>query len=157
MSSEELRILSMKGMDIQSHCKTHRYLNEMEVGEIQKEFISSRERLSQIIKKPIDFISFPGGRYNQTVLMCADNLGFRAVFSSRPYFKKQVSERTYLLGRYGIKSSTGGSLDKFERLINLSSLDQAKTIYSYYGKNLLKKVLGRKLYYFLWKKYTGKG
>lgn len=90
MTAGQLRNLKKEGMSVQSHAKSHFFLDEMDNGEIHRELGESKERLESIIADKIKFLSFPGGRYNRSVVNAAKKFNYSALFSSHPFqFKKE--------------------------------------------------------------------
>jgi peptidoglycan/xylan/chitin deacetylase (PgdA/CDA1 family) len=150
MSTHQLRTLEEEGMSIQSHAKTHSFLDEMGVSEICHELEQSKRTLEGILGKKVSFISVPGGRYNRKVIECARKLGYSSVFCSTPFHLRKF-DGIYVIGRHIIKYSWGRT--DFEKIISIGTFGKAKYIAGYIGKYLLKKILGNKTYYFIWKKY----
>jgi peptidoglycan/xylan/chitin deacetylase (PgdA/CDA1 family) len=149
MSKLQLQTLKAEGMDIQSHAKTHSYLDTLSEDAINSELDCSRKRLEDILQEEISFISLPGGRYNQRVINCAKALGFTGICTSYPFFKKK-DEDIFIIGRYGITQRTNKK--KFELVVSNDDCYILKSRALYWSKYLLKKLLGNQIYYFLWER-----
>ena len=67
-----------------SHTKTHRNLDTMTEAEIKKELKVSKDRLEEIIQRPIDTFCFPRGRFDERVLRIAREIGYTRLYSSLP-------------------------------------------------------------------------
>lgn len=153
MQHEQLRALKKEGMSVQSHSKSHLFLSELASNQIGYELSESKKSLQDIIGCEVSFLSFPGGRFNLDVIECAKDLGYSALFSSVPFTLKRY-ENICVIGRYGIRYINGKV--NFERIMNLNILEQNWVKGAYYCKDLLKKVLGNDVYYYLWQKYIKK-
>lgn len=153
MKLEQLKTLKKIGMSIQSHTKTHPFLDEMKIDEVYQELDQSKKVLEDILGKRISFLSFPGGRFNKNVINCAKKLNYSAMFCSIPYYFKKYND-IYLIGRYTMKYSSK-KID-FEKIINLNTIGKTRLKVSYYGKYFMKKVLGNNVYYFFWRKYINR-
>jgi len=149
----QLRELKKSGMSVQSHAKTHRFLSEMNTHEISNEFVESEKILTDILGVDVPFVSFPGGRYNDTVLESAKRANYLACFSSKPFYYKQLDE-LLLIGRCTMRYISGKT--PFEEILNLNFLGKSAMITAHYGKDFLKKILGNDIYYALWKKYISR-
>ena len=149
MSKLQLQTLKAEGMDIQSHAKTHTYLDALSEDAINSELDCSRKKLEDILQEEISCISLPGGRYNQRVLNCAKTLGFIGICTSYPFFKRK-DEDIFIIGRYGITQRT--TKKQLELVVSNDDWYMLKSRALYYSKYLLKKLLGNQIYYFLWER-----
>ena len=153
MTSDQIKILSAEGMSIQSHAKTHLYLDEMDTCNILDELKESKTILEKISEKDVSFISFPGGRYNRNVIDCAKKATYSAALSSNPFFLRRINN-LLVIGRFMVKSTSDGT--NIYTNIHCGNIGKIKARTLYSAKNILKKLIGKKLYYILWKKYVGK-
>ena len=147
MNERQIQQLRKEGMSVQSHAKSHSFLNTLALKELNDELSTSKKVLEDIISERVSFISFPGGRFNRDVLACAHNNGYDASFCSIPFALKKINE-TYLVGRYGIKQTL--DLKKFEEIVQQEMIVKYLSVAEYYGKNILKKILGNNVYHYLW-------
>lgn len=81
LKDNEVKILSDAGVTIGSHGLTHRSLNKLSPAEIVKELSESKNRLEKLIGQPVRFLSYPKGKFNQTVIDLAQQAGYKAAFS----------------------------------------------------------------------------
>jgi peptidoglycan/xylan/chitin deacetylase (PgdA/CDA1 family) len=153
MNPNQLRSLRKEGMLVQSHAKTHAFLDNMTGDEINIELVQSKKTLEDVLGEEIACISFPGGRYNDAVIQGARAAHYSALFCSRP-FSAQRCEDIYVIGRYAIKQQPNNS--EFEKAVHLDSFFTKQTRALYRTKYLLKKVVGTNVYYQLWKKINKK-
>jgi peptidoglycan/xylan/chitin deacetylase (PgdA/CDA1 family) len=150
MTSKQLKKLKEEGMSVQSHAKTHFFLDEMSIDNIYEELEQSKKVLENILGEKVTFFSFPGGRYNSNVIKFAKEIGYLAFFSSSPFSIKRFGN-VFLIGRYGMKYSFGEI--NYEKLFQLNPVEKLAIKTAYYVKRLFKKVIGNNIYYYLWKRY----
>ena len=77
LSWKEIRHLSNIGFEIGSHTVHHPDLTRVSVNQARKELIESKDRLEHEINKPVSLISFPFGRYNDTVIQICKETGYQ--------------------------------------------------------------------------------
>lgn len=150
MSADQLRALKKAGMSVQSHAKSHRFLDELGPDDVLMEMKASKQALEGLLGADVPFVSFPGGRYNRSVIESGKKAGYLAFFSSLPFSMKRYGD-AFLIGRYGIRYSRGQV--RFEKIFDLNPLERSAVKCAYYGKDFLKKVLGNDIYYSFWKRY----
>ena len=152
MTSAQLKNLSRAGMSVQSHAKSHVFLNTLEPELLYQELFQSKNRLEEILGEEVSFLSCPGGRYNNQVIQLAKEVGYKGMFTSVP-FQLKIDDDFFLVGRYGVK--TPFPLSSFRSAICMHFPWVMRVIMGYKVKKLLKKILNDRLYYFLWKYYIG--
>lgn len=84
LSWSALRELTDAGISIQSHGMTHRYLDDLDDAEVERELRASHAEIADRIGVPPTLFAPPGGRFRNGFLQQARNAGYRAVCSSRP-------------------------------------------------------------------------
>jgi peptidoglycan/xylan/chitin deacetylase (PgdA/CDA1 family) len=84
MGWDKLRELSKLGFEISSHTHTHPDLTRLSRKEIRRELEFSKKIIEDKIGKPVEFLSYPFGRYSKLARDCAKDLGYTACFSSNP-------------------------------------------------------------------------
>ena len=67
-SSEDIRELRRLGMVVGCHSATHTNLARCNADQLRREIVESREKLSGVLGEPVDFMSYPDGRFNDAVL-----------------------------------------------------------------------------------------
>jgi len=153
MDTEQLRELKKAGMSVQSHAKTHLFLSELGEADLAHELVESKKVLEGIVDADVDFISFPGGRYNGAVLEHAKKAGYHACFSSVPFYFKRF-DGLCLIGRCAVRYTAEKTT--FEKVLNLGFLGRAAITTAWYSKDFLKIILGNDIYYTLWKRYVSR-
>lgn len=98
LTSRQINNIDLNLITIGSHCVTHPDLTKLTINQIKNEFIESKYTLEEITKKEINFISFPHGRYNHSVVQIAKEIGYNKAFSIDPESITRVNEK-FLFGR----------------------------------------------------------
>ena len=83
MHKQEIIYWAGEGIEFGAHTRTHPDLRSMNLREVMVEMLSSRDELSEIIKRPVIAFAYPYGRYNNSVVECARRL-FSIAFTSDP-------------------------------------------------------------------------
>jgi peptidoglycan/xylan/chitin deacetylase (PgdA/CDA1 family) len=113
LSESQLRELCGLGFEIGCHSMTHAYLTDLDGDGLHREVAEAKSQLEQIIGRPVEHFSCPGGRYNQWVSQVARSAGYRTVATSRMQANSASSDR-FALGRVAVMRST--SLAEFAEL-----------------------------------------
>jgi len=83
LSPAQLKELSAQGFEIGCHSMTHPYLTDLDENGLRYEILEAKSQLEQIISRPVDHFSSPGGRCDQRVIAMARTAGFRSLATSR--------------------------------------------------------------------------
>jgi peptidoglycan/xylan/chitin deacetylase (PgdA/CDA1 family) len=84
MSRNQLQELSGLGFEIGSHSMTHPYLSDLNESGLRREIVDSKLLLEDIIGRPVDHFSCPGGRYDSRTIIAVRNAGYRTLANSDP-------------------------------------------------------------------------
>lgn len=155
MNKEQLKTMELEGMSVESHCKTHSFLNKLEPDQVFYELSDSKATLDSMLAKPVRFVSFPGGRYNKMVMECARKAGYDALFSSAPFDLKKLDSSVFLIGRSMVKSNLG--LKRLDRLVSVKTGIVTWEKSAYFAKFALKKLLPAGIYKKIWDIYSSRG
>ncbi|MFH0764084.1 MAG: polysaccharide deacetylase family protein [Candidatus Omnitrophota bacterium] len=132
MDWAQIRELHNSGMVIGSHGMTHRILTELNDEELNYELRESRSILEDEMSQAIDYLSIPRGFYNKKIIDKAEEIGYKAVFTS------DIKDKDgFKFGRISIKRDW--SLAKFIRILNngYSVKDKAGELIKSSSKKLL--------------------
>jgi hypothetical protein len=119
LSHAQLRELSSAGFEIGCHSMTHVYLSDLSPEGLRFEIAGAKEKLEQLLGKPVEHFSCPGGRWSRKVAQEAQATGFRSVATSRIGANAPVADR-FRLARVAVLRGT--QLGKFERLCRVEGL-----------------------------------
>jgi peptidoglycan/xylan/chitin deacetylase (PgdA/CDA1 family) len=105
MSASELRELAAAGHDVQSHGWSHAFLTNCSSADLIVELRRSKAALEDLLGKPVDAISMPGGRWNRRVLKECAAEGYRRVFTSDPFAGVRLRYGLEIRGRAMVRNS----------------------------------------------------
>lgn len=141
LSRAQLRQLSDRGFEIGCHSMTHPYLSDLEAKKLHHEIADSKKELEQIIGRPVQHFSCPGGRWNNRVVEVARDSGYRSLATSR---MARNSSRTdpFALGRVVVMRGTDEAA--FQQLCQGHGLLRMRLQDS--ARALTKQILGNRVY-----------
>jgi peptidoglycan/xylan/chitin deacetylase (PgdA/CDA1 family) len=141
LSHSQLRELSARGFELGCHSMSHSYLSDLDDGELRHEIQDPKLQLEQLIGKPVEHFSCPGGRYDQRVSQFARDAGYRTVATSEIHVNTPATNR-YALGRIAIMRNT--SLTELLELCQGQGLWQWKLTVQF--RSAVRSVLGNAAY-----------
>jgi peptidoglycan/xylan/chitin deacetylase (PgdA/CDA1 family) len=141
MKQSQLRELAALGFEIGCHSMTHAYLTDLDDRGLQREIVEAKAELEEIIGKPIEHFSCPGGRCDARVVQVARHAGYCSVANSRVRQNRPATD-SFDLGRIAILRAT--ELQAFQEIC------RAEGLWKIQARNRLrgaaKQVLGNSLY-----------
>ena len=141
LSPGQLRELSALGFEIGCHSMTHAYLTDLDESGLQREIAEAKSQLEQVIGRPVEHFSCPGGRFDQRVAEVAVRAGYRTVATSRIQANSKSTD-PLALGRIAVMRST--SLSQFQELCSGRGLWQSRLRLQL--REAGKKLLGNSIY-----------
>jgi len=104
---DDVRCLSELGHVVGSHSASHPdRMSACSGDELEAEWRTSIDVLSELLNAPVTSASVPGGHYSTAVGRAAAACGVRALFTSRPAPQVGAVDGCLLLGRYAIRRNT---------------------------------------------------
>lgn len=105
-----IRDLQARGHFIGSHSHTHPIIfGQLPYEAILEEWRVSGDRVSQILGAPCVAGAVPGGDISPHALEASNAAGLRYLFTSEPWLAPRRLGDCWILGRYGVKTSTSPS------------------------------------------------
>lgn len=141
ISPAQLKDLSQQRFEIGSHSMTHPYLTDLDDNALRHEIVDSKARLEQILGRPVDHFSCPGGLCNQRVAAVARAAGYRSLSTSRIQANSGNTD-VFALGRVAILRDT--SLSSFVAICEGSSLARMRAQSAF--RHAARQILGNSLY-----------
>ena len=147
MDAADLRELATEGMLLGTHGSSHRFLADLDDGEVEQELATSKMRLEDVLGSEIAAVALPGGRSHPAARRIARKLGYRFVFTSRIGVADRASDPLDLprlpVTRGLPASFVADLLAGDERMVRtMARLAQVK--------GFAKSLLGNRLYHRLW-------
>ncbi len=84
MTWDQIRELSENGIDIGSHTMTHAWLPDLDDKGLQVQLVDSKRALESHLEKRVDFISYPLGGFNRSVLEKVREAGYKGGCATNP-------------------------------------------------------------------------
>ena len=113
LSANNIKEISEYGIEIGSHTATHPDLTKLSFNKINKELSDSKKCIEDIIKKPINSISFPFGSWNLDIWNAAKKSGY----------KNAAAYRNHSKAKFPIVPTIGAySFDTLDTLLQKSGL-----------------------------------
>ncbi|HEV2395671.1 MAG TPA: polysaccharide deacetylase family protein [Candidatus Sulfotelmatobacter sp.] len=127
--------------EIGCHSMTHPYLNDLSDEQQRVEVADARAKLEDIIGRPVEHFSCPGGRYDERTLAVAKNAGYRSLATSETK-RNDSSTDLYHLGRVAVMRTT--TAPAFAGICSGSGLWKIRM--AELARDTARKVMGNTLY-----------
>jgi peptidoglycan/xylan/chitin deacetylase (PgdA/CDA1 family) len=112
LSMSQIRELSDLNFEIGCHSMTHPWMSELTSEQLHFEVVEAKDRLEQIIGRPVNHFSCPGGRWDRRIADFARKAGYHSVATSYIGTNSSRSDR-FRLARVPVRRGT--ALAAFER------------------------------------------
>lgn len=136
--------LARAGISIQSHGLTHRYFNELDEAELERELAESKARIEERLGRPVTLLAPPGGRMTARVAPIAERLGYRALCCSRAGVWDARRESRWAIPRLAVLNATSDA--QMRRWIRQDRLELLRMGMRHHLLAGAKRVLGNRGY-----------
>jgi peptidoglycan/xylan/chitin deacetylase (PgdA/CDA1 family) len=140
MNWDQLKVLLDAGMSVQSHGLHHRPLTGLSDSELARELNDSKKLLESRLRRPVPYLSAPGGFVDKRVYAAALSAGYTAVCNSEP----GLARPGRIIPRVAIMHST--SQAAFESLLQARGFALVKSAMQRKFAKAAKAVLGVERY-----------
>jgi len=107
MGIETLKKLQDSGLvTIGGHTKTHPFLSQLSESQIREELQGSKTELEQIFGRPVDYLAYPSGAINQTVVTLAQEAGYKLAFTTSPKKLGKLPDNLHTITRVKISRTS---------------------------------------------------
>ena len=100
MNEEQIKMLSDNGFEIISHTMNHYDLRKLSDNKLEYELKESKNMLELITGKPVQYLLYPYGLYNDRVIRKVKECGYSGAFAS--YSRDNRRIKRYAMGRNSI-------------------------------------------------------
>ena len=143
VSEDDVRALAAAGMGVQSHGRSHRFLEDLDAAGLEAELIDSKRRLEGVTGQTVTALALPGGRGGKRERSMALRCGYRRVLTSVPgdnrgALAEDCQER--------IAITRDMSLDEFANLVEWRGLQPRLARLRYRMLGWPKRLLGNRRY-----------
>lgn len=98
LSWEDVAAMAAGGIEFGSHTVSHALLDRVTAAQLEIELCGSKETLESRLGKPVEFIAYPNGNYNEAVVTASQVCGYLGGFTCEVGFNV-TSERPFQLKR----------------------------------------------------------
>lgn len=81
LSWEDVNAMAAEGIEFGSHTVSHALLDQVTADQIKVELCVSKETLESRLGKPVEFIAYPNGNYNEAVVTASQECGYLGGFT----------------------------------------------------------------------------
>lgn len=148
MTWPQLRELAALGHGVQAHGWTHALLTHCTPDQLAEELRRSKQILEDGLGSPVNAISMPGGRWNDSVLAACAREGYRYVYTSDPYAGMKKAGGVMVAGRAMIRCRT--TAPELLRLLHSEHGIWSREKIQFRLKRSVRAVLGDHAYHRLW-------
>lgn len=143
LAPADLRTLVEAGMGVQSHGASHRFLSELDAGELAHELADSKARLEALAGRRVTALALPGGRGGERERRAALAHGYRHLFGSVPGPNRGV-RAGHWLQRFAVRRTL--DLAGFAALVEWRGLSPRVACARHQALALSKRLLGNARY-----------
>ncbi|WP_163337107.1 polysaccharide deacetylase family protein [Desulfopila sp. IMCC35008] len=150
MNWSQLKEMNNSNITIESHTDSHRFLNDLNEDDAIREITESRKIIENNLDVLPEFLSCPGGRVSSNLLPICCRLGINGVFTSIPGINTFSAGSSDIKEYKRILISGNTNYKSFEKIFQKNDQDYINSRIKYNLKNILKRIIGNKLYYSIW-------
>jgi len=153
MTWAHLRELVALGHRVEAHGWSHTFLTRCSDADLRTELVHCREVLEDRLGTPVHALSAPHGRWNRRVLRACAVAGYHQLFNSSPWPARRKLDEMEVVGRL----IANQSLDSARLLhwLTMGRIEAAFRHARYAAKRSVQYLMGDKLYYHLWARFSG--
>ncbi len=102
LSREEVKSISDHGFIIGSHTLSHSRLTALSLDDARKEIAESKRRLEELLKREIEYFSYPYGEINEDIVNLVKEAGYKAGFVTPARWNIKIKKGLFAIRRCGI-------------------------------------------------------
>lgn len=93
LGAAQISEMAAAGIEFHSHSSTHADLPTLSDEALSAEIGGSRQRLGELLGRPVDFFAYPYGHHDERVIAAVKAAGYRAAFSVLSGFNRRDVDR----------------------------------------------------------------
>jgi peptidoglycan/xylan/chitin deacetylase (PgdA/CDA1 family) len=141
LSWSQVKEMSQKDICFGSHTKSHAILTQHADADIAEEIQGAKTNIEKNLAKRVDFLAYPNGNYNDTVVQETKKAGYLAAFTCI-HGVNHYHDDQYILKRINVKEYTSSGLTRrFSKLYFNIELSEVRT-FMIKGKELVRNIIG---------------
>jgi peptidoglycan/xylan/chitin deacetylase (PgdA/CDA1 family) len=142
MTKDQVYSLANRPVSIGTHGHTHGFFDKMTDKELAEELSVSRQIVEGITGRQVDALSVPGGKFDDRLKKLAAATGYKRIFTSHPWDKK--NDGVCFLGRYCIHRK---NMNRMQKIYSHPAFYRNFLKAEHLGKQCLRSCLGERIYY----------
>lgn len=147
LTEEDIALMSQADMEIGSHGKTHQFLSDLDIPELNRELRESKSFIEDITDIEVSILSLPGGRGNDIILETASSAGYKYVANSKPGYTKS-GYYPLSVRRWAISKKT--TREDLVKILIKDEFYTRRCLMKYRYKQYIKLLISDKLYHRIW-------
>jgi peptidoglycan/xylan/chitin deacetylase (PgdA/CDA1 family) len=153
MTWAHLRELISLGHHVEAHGWSHVFLTRCSDADLHTELVRTRETLEDRLGAPVSALSAPHGRWNRRVLKACTAAGYRQLFDSSPWPARRMLDEMEVTGRLMAVQSLDSS--RLLHWMTMGRFEAGIRRTQHAAKCSARVLLGDKLYYQIWARFSG--
>jgi len=109
---KQIKEMSDNGINFESHTLSHIILPKASDEELHAQLIKSKEALEWRLGKKVEFLAYPGGKYDQRIIQSVKEAGYRAAFTVN-FGRNKMNSTMYTLHRIPIFGGVSHTFFRF--------------------------------------------
>jgi peptidoglycan/xylan/chitin deacetylase (PgdA/CDA1 family) len=153
MTWKHLREIVSLGHRVEAHGWSHVFLTACTDSELHHELRHAKETIEDRLGCAVHALSAPHGRWNTRVVRACEEAGYRQLYTSNPWAGGGADQGVHVMGRLVVVQSLNA-----ERLLRWLTMGRAEAALHRAKQNLkdsARHLLGDRLYYQLWSRFSG--
>lgn len=147
---DQVREIAGHGHAIQSHSWSHPLLTRVTQDQIVRELEKSKKEIEDRLGLPVNEISLPGGRWNESVLEACAEAGYARVYHSNPWQSRAMRNGVEFIGRLMVRNSM--TVERLQGLLGGNYRELARYRFQHVLKESGKKLIGDRVYHWFWQR-----
>lgn len=152
MTWGHLKELVSLGHRVEAHGWSHAFLTSFTEAELRREVRRSKETIEDRLSAPVNALSAPHGRWNQRVARVCEETGYKQLYTSNPWASRRSVQHVEVIGRLVVVQSM--NTERLLRWLTMGSAEAALHRTRQNLKDSARYVLGDKLYYQVWSRFS---
>ncbi len=153
MTWRHLQELVSLGHRVEAHGWSHTFLTSCSDTDLDIEVGRSKRTLEDRLGAPVKALSAPHGRWNARVRRACEQAGYRELYTSNPWASRSDSRPVEVLGRLVVVQSMNA--DRLAHWLTMGAAEAAVQRTKQTLKDSARYLLGDKLYYQVWSRFSG--
>jgi Polysaccharide deacetylase len=153
MTWAHLKELTALGHRVEAHGWSHTFLTSCTDAELRTEVVGSKETIEDRLGSPVNSLSAPHGRWDGRVLRACEEAGYTQLYTSNPWTSRRNAGRVEVVGRLVVVQSL--TAERLQHWLTMGRTEAALHRAKQNLKDATRYLLGDKLYYQMWSRFSG--